>query len=107
MAKVIRIIILFLVGISVVTSLQVNAASRASLSFSPASGSYEVGDVVSVNILVGSPDQPMNAVSGVVSFPPSKLEVISLSKTDSVLSIWLHEPSFSNSLGTITLKVSP
>ena len=82
----------------------VNAASRASLSFSPASGSYDVGDVVSVNILVGSSDQPMNAVSGVVSFPPSKLEVISLSKTDSVLSIWLHEPSFSNSLGTITFE---
>ena len=46
----------------------------------------------------------MNAVSGVVSFPWDKLEVVSLSKQGSILSLWPAEPSFSNSAGTVNFE---
>lgn len=79
-------------------------ARAATLSFSPSPDSYDVGSTFSVNVYVGSPDQAMNAASGIVSFPWSKLEVVSLSKTGSIFSLWAQEPSFSNSAGTVSFE---
>jgi len=80
------------------------SASAATLNFSPPSGSYNVGNTFSVNVNVDSSDQAMNAASGVVSFPWDKLEVISISKTGSIFSLWPAEPSFSNSAGTVSFE---
>jgi hypothetical protein len=46
----------------------------------------------------------MNAASGVISFPSDKLEVTSLSKTGSIFNLWVEEPSFSNSNGTVNFE---
>src|SRR3989338_8837245 len=46
----------------------------------------------------------MNAASGVISFSSDKLEVASLSKTGSIFSLWVQEPSFSNSAGTVNFE---
>ncbi|PIT96516.1 hypothetical protein COT82_02815 [Candidatus Campbellbacteria bacterium CG10_big_fil_rev_8_21_14_0_10_35_52] len=78
--------------------------NAATLNFSPPSGSYGVGVSFSVNVTVESVDQAMNAVSGVVSFPWDKLEVVSISKQGSILSLWPVEPSFSNSAGTVSFE---
>ena len=78
-------------------------ASAATLYFSPSSGSHAVGATLSVSVYVSSADQAMNAASGVVSFPQDKLEVVSLSKTGSIFSLWVQEPSFS-STGTINFE---
>ncbi|OHA21791.1 MAG: hypothetical protein A2849_02550 [Candidatus Taylorbacteria bacterium RIFCSPHIGHO2_01_FULL_51_15] len=79
-------------------------ASAATLNFSPPSGSHNVGSTFSTNVIVESTDQAMNAVSGVISFPWDKLEVVSISKQGSILSLWPAEPSFSNSAGTINFE---
>ncbi len=76
----------------------------ATLFFSPSSGSRAVGATFTVSIYVSSADQAMNAASGVISFPADKLEVTSLSKTGSIFSLWVQEPSFSNSAGTINFE---
>jgi len=76
----------------------------ATLSFSPSSGSYAVGNSISVNVFISNSDQSMNAASGVVSFPSDKLEVVSVSKTGSIFTLWVQEPSFSNSAGTVTFE---
>jgi hypothetical protein len=55
-------------------------------------------------VYVSSPEQAMNAASGAVSFPRDKLEVISLSKSTSIFSLWVQEPDFSNTLGTINFE---
>ena len=81
-----------------------SAASAASLYFSPSSGSYMVGSTFSVSVYVSSVDQAMNAASGVISFPQDKLEITSLSKTGSIFNLWVQEPSFSNSAGTINFE---
>mgnify|MGYP001588302372 CR=1 FL=1 len=80
------------------------SAYAASLNFSPPSGSYGVGSTFSVNVSVGSSNQAMNAASGVVSFPWDKLEVVSISKQGSIISLWTAEPSFSNSQGTVSFE---
>ena len=81
-----------------------SAAQAASLYFSPASGSYSVGSALPVNIYVSSADQSMNAVSGAISFPSDKLELVSLSKTSSIITLWVQEPSFSNTVGTANFE---
>ena len=80
------------------------AAHAASLSFSPATGSYTIGQTFNVSVRVSSADQAMNAADGVISFPADKLEVASLSKSGSIMNLWVQEPSFSNSRGTINLE---
>ena len=79
-------------------------AEAATLYFSPSSGAYTVGGTLSVNVYVSSADQAMNAASGVISFPQDKLEVTSLSKTGSIFILWVQEPSFLNSVGTINFE---
>lgn len=79
-------------------------ASAANLYLSPSTGSYLVGAIIPVSINISSSDQSMNAASGIVFFPTDKLEVISLSKSGSIFSLWVQEPSFSNSAGVINFE---
>lgn len=80
------------------------AAGTATLYFSPSYGSFDVGSTFTVGIYVSSTAQAMNAASGVISFPKDKLEVISLSKTDSIINLWVQEPTFSSSDGTVSFE---
>lgn len=76
----------------------------ANLYFLPSSGSHTVGRTLTTSVYVSSLDQAMNAVSGVVSFPQDKLEVTSLSKSGSIINLWVLEPSPSNSVGTVNFE---
>lgn len=71
---------------------------------SPSSGSYRVGQTFAVRIAVSSPAQAINAVAAVLSFPADRLQVTSISKVGSILNLWVAEPSFSNSSGTVSLE---
>ncbi|MDO8583867.1 MAG: hypothetical protein Q7R83_01680 [bacterium] len=79
-------------------------AQAASLYLSPASGTYTIRQNFTVNVNVASADQAMNALSGTVSFPTDRLQVASISKGGSIMSLWVAEPSFSNSAGTISFE---
>lgn len=76
----------------------------ATLSFSPASGPHPVGSSFTVGVYVGTVDQAMNAASGVISFPKDMLEIISVSKSGSIFTIWAEEPVFSNNDGTVSFE---
>ncbi|MBU6370586.1 MAG: hypothetical protein KGH93_02765 [Patescibacteria group bacterium] len=80
------------------------AASAASLSFLPQTGSVSAGSEFTVNADVASTDQAMNAVSATVAFPKDKLSVVSVSKSGSIVSLWTVDPSFSNSDGSVTFE---
>lgn len=80
------------------------AASAATLSASPTSSTVSVGDTVSVYVVVSSVDRAMNAVSSTLSFPSDIFEVTSVSKNNSIITLWVQEPSFSNSAGTISFE---
>lgn len=79
-------------------------AHAADFYFSPSSGEYDIGKTLSVSVYVSSSDQAMNVASGVVSFSQDKLEVTSLSKDGSILTLWVQEPAFSNSAGTVNFE---
>jgi hypothetical protein len=96
-------LIFFSLGIFFVFGI-FSSVEAAYLSVSPASGSYSVGDSFSVSVLVSSSDQAVNAVSGSLIFPADKLQVVSISKTGSVVNFWVQEPAYSNSAGTLDFE---
>lgn len=88
-------------GVALVGVFSAHSALAATLSFSPSSGTYFAGRSFSVSVLVSSPDQAMNAVQAEISFPVNKLEVLSVSETNSIVTLWVQNPTFSNQDGTI------
>lgn len=76
----------------------------ANLYFSPSSGTYNQNQNFSVSIFVSSPEQAMNAASATIKFPTDKLQVVSISKSGSIVDFWAQEPSFSNNNGEIKLE---
>ncbi|MDP3785334.1 MAG: cohesin domain-containing protein, partial [bacterium] len=97
-------ILVFISLVFVFFSVWSQAVEAATLYFSPSSGEYTVGKTLSVSVYVSSADQAMNAASGVISFPQDKLEVTSLSKAGSIFGLWVQEPLFSNSAGTVNFE---
>jgi len=94
--------LILLIFISGVFFAGTQTAEAATLFLSPASGSFAKGRTFTVSVYVASSDQAMNAVSGIISFPHDKLEVVSLSKVGSIITQWMPgEPGFSNTAGTI------
>lgn len=79
-------------------------SSAASLSLSPSAGSYNVGDTIAVKVLVSSPSESANAVSGTLSFPYSIFTAESVLKSGSILNFWPSEPTISQSDGTATFE---
>ncbi len=82
-------------------------SQAATISVSPVSANYSVGDTFDVNIRAESVSQSTNAISALVSYPKDLLRVVRITK-GSVLSFWVTEPVFSNTAGTIRFEgVSP
>lgn len=76
----------------------------ATLGFSPRERTYEVGSTFTVAVSTNSEGASLNAVSGTISFPKDLLEVQSVSKNTSVISLWIQEPTFSNQNGTVAFE---
>lgn len=81
----------------------INSANAATLYFSPRSGTYAVGKTFAVGIYVSTSDAA-NAFQGTINFSQDKLQLTSLSKSGSMMSLWVQEPSFSNDNGTASFE---
>lgn len=75
----------------------------ASLSITPQKINLAAGETVYLNIVLDSPDEPANAVSGEIVFPINNIEVVSVNK-GSLVDFWVEQPSFSNSQGIIKFE---
>lgn len=95
-AKLAVIFCLFLLGPTFATA--------ATLSFIPEVGSFSVGSIITVSVLAGSGGTALNAVSGTVTFPKDIFEVVSINKSQSIVSLWVQEPAFSNEAGSINFE---
>ncbi|CAN5131280.1 hypothetical protein BH11PAT3_BH11PAT3_3320 [soil metagenome] len=94
-----------IISLSLVALLFLPTLAKAdTIGLSPSSGEYAVGKIFSVNVYVSSVNQAVNAVSGTVSFPADKLQVVSVSKAGSILTLWVTDPTFSNSVGTVDFE---
>lgn len=80
------------------------AQSGASLSLSPASGTFTVGSTFTVSVVLNTGGQPVNAIEANLSFPPDKLQVVSPLIGTSVVGIWTNQPQFDNQNGTLRFQ---
>jgi hypothetical protein len=90
--------LLFIIG------LIARPAQAATLYPAPSSGLYSVGDTITIGVYVSSDDQAMNAVSGVLNIPRDKLEIVLISTGGSIINLWVREPSFSVSGGSVSFE---
>ncbi len=95
----------FVLGVGIAQLFFVHSVSAATLSISPATGNFSTPNTITVSIEVNT-SQAINGVEGVLEFPTSKLELVSFSKSRSMMSLWVQEPSFSNSGQTGVLQFS-
>lgn len=92
---------IFMLGVFFFTPATSQAAD---LGFTPSTISRTVGSTFTISAYVSSPSAAINAVSGSVSFPVNILEVVSISKLNSIMNLWVQEPSFSNAQGTASFE---
>jgi len=102
--KIIRARVFVALAVLLVWFSGASIAHAASLYITPSNGAYNVGQTFSAGVYVSSQDQTMNAASGIISFPADKLQIDSLSKEGSVMNLWVQEPFFSNTAGTLSFE---
>ncbi len=94
-----KIIILILLLIPI--AFWAGSVDAATLYFIPGSGNIAVGDIFTANVYVNTKGVAVNNAEAVVNFSPDLLSVTSVSRTGSIFSLWVEEPSFSNTGGTV------
>jgi hypothetical protein len=80
------------------------SAEAATLRLTPGTGVYTTGSNFTVTVMVDSAGKPINAAEGTISFNPKEVSVVSVSRASSIFSLWVTEPTFSNSAGTISFS---
>jgi hypothetical protein len=81
----------------------ISMVQAATLEFSPADGTYKVGDTISIKLMVDGGTTDVNAAEATVSYDKTHLSAKSVSKDGSVFTLWTQEPTISSSKGTISL----
>ena len=77
-------------------------ANAATMQVAPSTGVYQAGATFSVDVQVRTNGAPINAAEGTLKFNPNELSVVSVNRASSIFNLWIAEPSFSNSAGTIS-----
>jgi len=76
----------------------------ATLSALPSATTVNAGDLVTVRVSVNPQGTAINNAEAVLRFPSGILQVVSISKAGSLFSLWVEEPTYSNSAGTISFN---
>jgi len=100
-AKVPRFLAVLVCVLWVIFPLRSEAAT---LRVTPATGVYTTNSTFSVTVSVNSQGAAINAAEGTLRFDPNQLAVVSVSRASSIFSLWVTEPTFSNSAGTISFS---
>ncbi len=87
-----------------ISLLFTNKVYAADLSLSPSSGTVSVGNIVSIKVNVNTTGKIINNAEATILFPVDMLEVVSITKNSSIFSLWVEEPSFSNTTGKVTFN---
>lgn len=97
---------LFLKSLFIVLAalLTLDTIEAATLSASPSTGVYTTGSNFTVSVLVNTESKSINAAEGVLTYNPKELSVVSVNRNSSIFNLWVTEPTFSNSAGTINFS---
>ncbi len=85
-------------------SVNIKTAEAATLSLRPSSQSVSKGNIVSVRLIVNTDGKYVNNTEGSIQFPTDLLDVLSVSKSSSIFSLWVEEPRFSNYDGSVSFN---
>lgn len=98
MKKFLKLLLIFIYTISLVN---VSAAD-----FFTTSNKTEVfeNEYFDVNVFVNADGTSINSAEGSLSFPTDILSVVSVTNVGSIFSIWVEQPTYSNSGGTISFN---
>ncbi len=86
-------IIIYSILIIVLCGASTAYGSSASLFISKSVTTVSLNERVTLDVKVRSTDQAINAVSGTIVFLPDMLRIVSISREDSILSIWTNDPN--------------
>ena len=89
---------LFLIALFLVA----NVAQAATMSVIPSASSVAQGDLITARIAVNTQGTAINNAESVLTFPPDLLSVVSVSKASSIFTLWVVEPTYSNTAGTVS-----
>ncbi len=81
-------------------------AADASLFLSPITGTYLSGEPITIRVMVGTGGESANAIEGVLEYDSKKIEILSLDRSNSLLTSWTKEPFFDNAKGEIAFAGS-
>lgn len=76
--------------------------SASSFYLSPQEGHYKIRDTFSVDVMINSDENYINAAQATIYFAPERLKVLDISKENSIFALWPQEPIFSNEKGEIS-----
>lgn len=92
-----------IISVAIISFVLFPAATfAAKLYLEPSEGKYHQGDLFIEEIRLNTQGEYINTVKIDLSFPKEILEVKDLSKGNSILTLWIKEPSFSNQEGKIS-----
>lgn len=74
----------------------------ASLNAIPSGQSFLIGDEFFIDIKIDSEGVGINAAEATLQFQNNLIEVIEISRTNSVFNFWIEEPHFSNETGIVS-----
>jgi len=77
------------------------SALAASLNVSPGQASVRAGDIVTVRLVANTQGVAINQGEGTLRFPTDMLDVVGTSKSGSIFTLWVEEPGYSNTSGTV------
>jgi len=97
--KNLNLIIVLIIGFFLSSGLVL----AATLYLEPAEGGYDQGDTFIAEIKLDTEGEYINTMQVNLVFSQDILEVQDFSKGNSVLTVWVQEPSFSNEAGTLSL----
>lgn len=70
--------------------------SGATLALLPVQGVYGVGKVFSIDVLLSTKKDPINVTGVTIAYDPAQLEIIEVSKNDSIVNLWIEEPEYTD-----------
>ena len=83
------------------STTRAQTAPRVAITPSPAAGTFLTDSTFDVSILLDTGGEMINAVSLEIHFPPDKLQVVDPVAGQSFITLWIEQPTYSNTEGTI------
>lgn len=87
------IIAVALVGAAALFCQPPTAQAAGSFSLSPSGGTYATDSVFTINLLANTGGQAVNAGEASITFPTDKLEVVNISQSGSIFTLWPTPPA--------------